>query len=69
MRILKKQLWPFRVDISLSRDCDTHMIEQWLCKEYGAFKSCWNVVYGYQQAHFYFKNHQDASWFSLKWSQ
>jgi len=66
-RILKKELWPYRVPVEFTEDIDK--MEMWLdtaiCP--GSFKEQWNIVYLHNRTDFYFRNEQDAVLFSLKW--
>ena len=68
MRVLKKELWPERVELNID---DTQPaideVKNWLTENFGAFKSGWNVVYGSRHAHFYFRQSQDAVLFALRW--
>lgn len=69
MRILKKELWPFKtrygVDDSNPRIDD---IERWLGENLGAFKSQWNAVYQSNYTDFYFCEADDMMMFKLTWS-
>lgn len=66
MRRLKKELWPHMVALT-----DTNIVEdaeQWAHTNLGVFRGRWNVVYQYNQYHFYFKSGSDATLFALRWS-
>jgi hypothetical protein len=47
---------------------DIDKIEMWLVNLLGQFKEQWNIVYLHDRTDFYFRNEQDAVFFSLKWS-
>jgi uncharacterized membrane protein YoaT (DUF817 family) len=68
MRILKKELWPYKLTLSLGIS-NTKLvdIEIWLGENLGAFKSKWNVVYCNRNTDFYFRSEQDAMLFILRW--
>ena len=68
MRILKKELWPYRVKVNSDNTKDITPVELWLGKQFGTFKGRWNVVYQYNYTEFYFKNQKDANWFALRWA-
>ena len=68
MRILKKELWPYRVKVDSANLADVTPVETWLGETLGAFKGRWNVVYQYNRTDFYFKDDEDAMMFSLRWS-
>lgn len=68
MRSLKKELWPCRVVVGSDYKKDITPIEIWLGQQFGTFKGRWNVVYQYNETHFYFKNPKDATLFALRWS-
>lgn len=69
MRRLKKELWPCCVELDLDQsDVKIVEIETWLGKRYGAFRKRWNVVFHWDHAAFYFREEQDATMFTLKWS-
>lgn len=68
MRILKKEIWPYKIKVNSEIKHDTTHIEVWLGKQLGTFKGRWNVVYQYNETHFYFRNEKDATLFALKWS-
>ncbi len=67
MRELKKELWPCKVRVNSDNKKDITSIELWLGEQFGTFKGKWNVVYQYNETHFYFKNQRDATWFALRW--
>jgi hypothetical protein len=73
-RILKKELWPYCVPVEFTGDIDKNFInvdidkmERWLSNLLGPFKEQWNIVYLHNRTDFYFRNEQDAVFFSLKW--
>lgn len=68
MRILKKELWPYRVKVNEDNTQDITPVELWLGEQFGTFKGRWNVVYQYNHTDFYFKEKEDAMIFSLRWS-
>jgi hypothetical protein len=69
MRVLKKELWPYRVALDVEETGnDIYEIEVWLGKTMGSFKDRWNAVYGHSGTDFYFRRGQDATLFALKWS-
>jgi hypothetical protein len=69
MRVLKKELWPYKVTVNVD---DTTMkidkIELWLGKTHGAFRDRWNAVYQHNRTDYYFRQGKDATMFSLMWS-
>jgi hypothetical protein len=69
MRVLKKELWPYKVKVN-EKEFTTSITEMelWLGEQLGTFKGRWNVVYQYNQTEFYFKQQDDAMIFSLRWS-
>ena len=69
MRVLKKELWPYKVKVG-EKEFTTSItdIELWLGEQLGTFRGRWNVVYHYNQTEFYFKQQEDAMIFALKWS-
>lgn len=67
MRNLKKELWPYRVVVGSDMKNDITPIELWLGRQLGTFKGRWNVVYQYNETHFYFRFGEDAMLFKLKW--
>jgi hypothetical protein len=69
MRVLKKELWPYKVEVKLTESsADITAIEIWLGAQLGAFKGLWNMVYHYDHTDFYFRNSGDATLFALKWT-
>jgi hypothetical protein len=68
MRMLKTELWPYRVKVNEKATNDITAIEIWLGETLGTFKNRWNVVYHYDRTDFYFKQQDDAMIFSLRWS-
>ena len=68
MRQLKKELWPFMVKVNSDNLKDITPIEIWLGEKLGTFKGRWNVVYQYNETHFYFKQGKDATLFALRWA-
>ena len=67
MRILRKELWPYRVRINSDTLSDITPLETWLGERLGHFKGEWNVVYQYNHTDFYFKQQGNATMFALKW--
>jgi hypothetical protein len=69
MRVLKKELWPYKVKVG-EKEFTTSItdIEIWLGEQLGTFKGRWNVVYQYNCTYFYFRLQEDAMIFSLRWS-
>lgn len=65
MRELKRELWPYRIQLPTN---ETYDIEVWLGENMGALHGRWNVVYKYGHCDYYFRNGQDATLFSLRWS-
>jgi hypothetical protein len=63
MRILKKELWPYKVTV----DNYNNDLETWLGDNMGAFKNRWNAVYNHDRSDYYFRTQEDAVLFSLKW--
>lgn len=68
MRILKKELWPYRVKVNSDNTNDITPVELWLGEKLGTFKGRWNVVYKHNYTEFYFKEQEDAVIFALKWA-
>lgn len=66
MRVLKKDLWPASINIKSANRQDE--IEEWLGKNFGAFKDRWNYVPRYNGIDYYFRNNKDATMFALRWS-
>ena len=48
MRILKKELWPYRVKVNSDNTNDITPVEIWLGEKLGTFTGRWNVVYEYK---------------------
>lgn len=69
MRVLKKELWPYKVKVG-EKEFTTSVtdIELWLGEQLGTFRGRWNVVYHYNRTEFYFRLQEDAMIFSLRWS-
>ena len=69
MRILNKELWPYKVTVG-EQEFTTSIteIELWLGEQLGTFRGRWNVVYQYNQTDFYFRESQDATIFALRWA-
>ena len=69
MRVLKKELWPYKVTANVD---DTTMeidkVETWLGEHYGEFRIRWNAVYQHNRTDYYFRQGQDATMFALRWS-
>jgi hypothetical protein len=68
VRVLKKELWPYRVKVNEGNTEDITSIEIWLGEKLGTFKGRWNIVYQYKHTDFYFKEQGDAVIFALKWA-
>lgn len=68
MRELKKEFWPFKVKLNSDNLQDITPIEIWLGEKLGTFKGRWNVVYQYNETHFYFRQGKDATMFALRWA-
>lgn len=73
MRILKKELWPYRVSINQPANQPTKKFDDtdvfnWLSEKIGTFQIDWNIVYNYDRTDIYFKLGKDATMFSLRWS-
>lgn len=68
MRKLKKEIWPFVVAVTRKDEREYDTIITWLGTHYGVFKERWNFIYGNSCLEFYFKNSNDATMFSLRWS-
>lgn len=67
MRRLKKELWPFKVTLNSDQKDNINPVEVWLGETFGMVTGRWNVVYRFNCTDFYFRNAQDASYFSLRW--
>ena len=68
MRVLKKELWPYKVEFGKNESsADITNIEQWLGETMGVFKHQWNVVYQYDSTDFYFRDNNDMLMFTLRW--
>jgi hypothetical protein len=66
MRVLKKELWPYKIKIGQDEsNVKITEIEQWLGETLGTFKSQWNVVYQFDSTDFYFRTRDDAVLFKL----
>lgn len=69
MRVLKKELWSYKVTANVD---DTTMeidkVETWLGEHYGEFRIRWNAVYQHNRTDYYFRQGQDATMFALRWS-
>ena len=69
MRQLKRELWPFKVNLDVD---DSRMkidkVEQWLGDRVGAFRTNWNAVYKFNGTDYYFKKGEDATMFALTWA-
>jgi len=70
MRILKKELWPHKIELDISdNDSDKiYDIEIWLGEQLGCFKDRWNAVYKHNGTDYYFKDDEFATLFLLRWS-
>jgi hypothetical protein len=68
MRILKKELWPYKVTVGKDNTDDIIDIELWLGAQLGTFKGRWNVVYQFNKTDFYFREGKDATMFALRWA-
>lgn len=69
MRILKKELWPYKVKVN-ENEFTTSITEMeiWLGEKLGTFKGRWHIVYQHKHTDFYFKEQGDAVIFALKWA-
>lgn len=67
MRRLRQNLWPQRVVVNTDNWQDVTPIETWLGQNVGGFKQHWNVVYLFNQTHYYFRQEQHATFFALRW--
>jgi hypothetical protein len=69
MRTLKKELWPYKVEVN-GDEFTTNVTEMevWLGEQLGTFKGRWNVVYQFKHTYFYFRESSDATLFALRWS-
>ena len=69
MRILKKEIWPYKVKVN-ENEFTTSITEMevWLGKQLGTFKDRWNIVYQSNHTDFYFRHGEDATLFALKWA-
>jgi hypothetical protein len=69
MRILKKELWPYKTNYGVDdSNLKIDKIEYWLGENIGAFKSQWNAVYHSNSTDFYFREPDDLMMFKLTWS-
>jgi hypothetical protein len=68
MRILNKDLWPHRIVIHKDESRISPEIERWVFEKCGQYKGRWNMVYIYDETHFYFKDGKDATLFALRWA-
>ena len=68
MRILKKALWPSRVVINEYNGGKVLEIENWLEESMGRVSNRWNIVYNFDNTHFYFRDSKDSFIFSLRWT-
>ena len=69
MRVLKKELWPYKIVLDDDEhNHDIKQVESWLGEHIGPFRERWNMVYLFDETHFYFRNQRDAAWFALRWS-
>jgi hypothetical protein len=69
MRVLKKELWPYRVSFDVEQTQSTmYDVETWLEETIGSFKDRWNAVYKSNGTDFYFRRGKDATLFTLRWS-
>jgi hypothetical protein len=69
MRILKKELWPHSVTVRMTQYTAEHVpIENWLIENIGAFRERWNQTPTSSYVNYYFKHHDDAVLFALRWS-
>jgi len=68
MRILKKEVWPYKVKVNKNEfTTSVTEMEIWLGEQLGTFKGRWNVVYQSKEIYFYFRDGKDATMFSLRW--
>jgi len=69
MRVLKKELWPYKVKVNENEFTNSITeMELWLGEELKTFKGRWNVVYQVNHTDFYFREQDDAIMFKLRWS-
>jgi hypothetical protein len=69
MRVLKKELWPHRVELDLDQSQPKIVqVETWLGEHYGVYKGRWNQVNHWDHTAFYFRQGQDATMFALRWA-
>ena len=69
MRVLKKELWPYKVPIKASAaDSKIIEIETWLLETMGEYKGKYSIVYKHDSTDFYFREGKDATFFILRWS-
>lgn len=68
MRVLKKDVWPHKVTVNITRENHIDLIEIWLGEQLGTFKCRWNAVYHHNGTDFYFKEDNDATLFALKFA-
>jgi hypothetical protein len=68
MRELARSAWPHKIRLNYVADNDSlTRMETWLRNNVGEDSKHWYVIYHYDGTDFYFKDQQDAVWFSLKW--
>lgn len=68
MRVLKKELWPYKVQFGKDESSvEITKVEQWLGETMGPFKGRWNAVYQYNSTDFYFRDSDDLLMFQLRW--
>ena len=68
MRVLKKELWPYKITVNPENSNDTTPVELWLGNKFGTFKGRWNIVHHWDHTDFYFRDQSDAVMFSLRWA-
>ena len=69
MRVLKKKLWPYKVEVKgVEFSTSVTEIELWLGEQLGTFRGRWNVVYKSNHTYFYFRESRDATMFALRWA-
>ena len=63
--------FPIQVAIELSDHAywiKANLIEEWLVDNVGQYDHAWQVVYYLKLTNYYFQNAEDATMFSLKWT-
>jgi len=67
MRRLKKEFWPNKISVTVTDNFNPTTLESWLLDNLGKFRLRWNVVYYRDHNDYYFQDHHDAAFFSLRW--